>query len=92
MDELIGQFGVGFYSVFMVAESVRDISQSYNFDTQRVVCTCTELDYYSINSGERVDRGTSVIFRIKEDAKEFLQVSRLRDIIRKHSDFVTFPI
>ena len=92
LNEVIGQFGVGFYSVFMVADSVRVDLRSYLLDAQPAVWTCTGSDYYSIEQSDRSERGTTVIVQLKEDAKEYLQESRLREIIRTHSDFVAFPI
>lgn len=92
LNEVIGQFGVGFYSVFMVADSVQVISRSYKHKTQAASWSCTGSDYFTIEKSERSNRGTSVIVHLKDDAKEYLQESRLREIIRKHSDFVAFPI
>jgi molecular chaperone HtpG len=92
LSEVIGQFGVGFYSVFMVADSVQVTSRSYQLDAQPAVWTCKGADYFTIESGDRPERGTTVIIQLKEDAKDYIQEARLRDIVRKHSDFVAFPI
>jgi molecular chaperone HtpG len=92
LSEVIGQFGVGFYSVFMVADSIQVISRSYQPDAQAAIWTCTGSDYFTVEPAERKERGTSVIVHLKEDAKDYLQESKLREIIRKHSDFVAYPI
>lgn len=90
--DLIGQFGVGFYSVFMVAEWVRVVSRSYRKEAQAAAWFCTGADTFSVEPAEKAERGTDVIVKLKDDAKEFLQEARLREIVRKHSDFVPFPI
>ncbi|MFZ0531867.1 MAG: molecular chaperone HtpG, partial [Anaerolineales bacterium] len=92
ISEIIGQFGVGFYSAFMVAEWIRVISRSYLPGATAASWFCTGEDTYTIESAQKPDRGTTVIIKLKEDAKEFVQESRLRDVIKKHSDFVSFPI
>ncbi len=90
--DLIGQFGVGFYSVFMVAESVKVISRSYLPQAQAAEWTCTGEDTFTVEPAEKTERGTTIIVKLKEDAKEYAQENRLREIIRKHSDFVPHPI
>ena len=91
-SDLIGQFGVGFYSAFMVAEWIRVTSRSYHPDSQAASWFCTGADTYTVEPAEKPARGSSVVVKLKEDAKEFLQESRLREIIRLHSDFIPFPI
>ncbi len=91
-SELIGQFGVGFYSAFMVAEWIRVTSRSYQKETRPAAWFCTGADTYTIEPAERERRGSSVLIQLKEDAKVFAQESRLREIIRKHSDFIPYPI
>ena len=92
ISEIIGQFGVGFYSAFMVAESIRVISRSYLPEANAASWYCTGEDTFIIEPAQKTDRGTAVIIKLKEEAKEFAQESRLRDVIKKHSDFVSFPI
>ena len=92
LNEVIGQFGVGFYSVFMVADSIQVISRSYQPEAQAAIWTCTGSDYYTVEPATRTERGSTVIIHLKEDAKDYLQENRLNDIVRKHSDFVAFPI
>ena len=91
-QELIGQFGVGFYSVFMVADKVRVITRAANPDETAWVWESTGTDNYSIEPAEKDTRGTDVIITLKEDAKDYLQGWTLNSIIRKHSDYIAFPI
>lgn len=90
--EIIGQFGVGFYSVFMVADKVEVISRSYLPDAQAVRWVSTGTDSYEISPAEKQDRGTDVIIHLKEDAQEYAKSWRLESAIKKHSGFVSFPI
>ncbi|MCZ7551839.1 MAG: molecular chaperone HtpG [Anaerolineales bacterium] len=90
--DLIGQFGVGFYSAFMVAEWIRVTSRSYRLDASAASWYCTGADTYTIEPAERAQRGTTVVIKLKEEAAEFLEERRLSEIIRKHSDFVPYPI
>jgi molecular chaperone HtpG len=89
---LIGQFGVGFYSAFMVAESIQVTSRSFRPEAEAAAWTSSGNDTYTITPAEKDQRGTTVTIHLKEDAKEFTEEGRLREIIRKHSDFVPFPI
>jgi molecular chaperone HtpG len=92
LGDVIGQFGVGFYSAFMVAESIQVVSRSYQPEAQAVSWQSSGADTYSLEPAEKEARGTDVIVRLKDDALEFLEAHRLREIIRKHSDFIPFPI
>lgn len=92
ITDIIGQFGVGFYSAFMVAESIRVVSHSFHKDAPAAAWSSTGNDTFVIEPAEKTDRGTEVIIQLKEDAAEFSQEHRLREIIKKHSDFVAFPI
>ncbi len=91
-DDLIGQFGVGFYSVFMVAERVEVTSRSYLPDAEAATWISTGEEGYEIVAADKVDRGTEVLIFLREDAQEFASEWKLKDIIKRHSDFVTFPI
>jgi len=91
-QDVIGQFGVGFYSVFMVADKVRVISRSAQPDAQAYAWESSGTDAYTIEPAERETRGTDIIIHLKEDAKEYLQSWKLSDIIRRHSDYIAFPI
>jgi molecular chaperone HtpG len=92
ISELIGQFGVGFYSAFMVAELIKVTSRSFKEDAQAATWTCTGADTFTIEPAEREKRGTSVFIKLKSDAGEFAEEPRLREIIQRYSDFIPFPI
>ncbi|MBC7877715.1 MAG: molecular chaperone HtpG [Anaerolineales bacterium] len=91
-SQIIGQFGVGFYSVFMAAEWVRVTSRSYKPDAEAVTWYATGEDNYQIGKADMSERGTKVEIKLKEDAAEFAEEYRLKNIIHKHSDYIGFPI
>jgi molecular chaperone HtpG len=90
--DLIGQFGVGFYSVFMVADKVEVTSRSFQPDSQALTWISGGEDTYEIVPAEKAERGTEVLIHLREDAAEFASAWRLRQIIKRHSDYVAFPI
>ncbi|MGZ9166166.1 MAG: molecular chaperone HtpG [Anaerolineales bacterium] len=90
--QFIGQFGVGFYSVFMVAEWVRVTSRSYKPRAKAVSWYATGEDNYQVSPAEMAERGTKIEIKLKEDAAEFAEEQRLKNIIHKHSDYIGFPI
>lgn len=90
--DVIGQFGVGFYSVFMVADEVRVVSRSYQPDAEAVAWISDGGEDFRVESAEKADRGTEIHIKLKSDASEFAQSFKLREIVKKHSDFVSFPI
>jgi molecular chaperone HtpG len=92
LADIIGQFGVGFYSAFMVADWIRVISRSYQPDAEAAAWLASGEDTYILEEAERERRGTEVQIKIKEDAGEFLEESRLRQVIKRHSDFIHYPI
>lgn len=92
LEEIIGQFGVGFYSVFMVAEEVTVISRSYRPQDRAALWRSTGDSRFSLGEADKQDRGTEIRIRLKEDAAEFAQPWRLETIIKRHSDYVSFPI
>jgi molecular chaperone HtpG len=92
ISDIIGQFGVGFYSAFMVAESIQVVSRSYMPDSQAAIWTCTGEDTFTIQPADQESRGTTIILNLKADASEFCQEYRLQEIIRRHSEFISFPI
>jgi len=92
LAQVIGQFGVGFYSVFMVADSVRVISRSFKPEAEAVSWTATGEENYQVGAANKSERGTRVEIHLKEDAAEFVEDFRLRNIIHKHSDYIGFPI
>ncbi len=91
-QDVIGQFGVGFYSIFMVADKVRVVSRSHQNDASVFAWESTGGATFTIEPAEREARGTDIILYMKEDAKEFLSNWKLKDIVRRHSDYIAFPI
>ncbi|MFW9856327.1 MAG: molecular chaperone HtpG [Candidatus Thorarchaeota archaeon] len=89
---LIGQFGVGFYSSFIVSDEVVVRSRSYKEDAEGVEWKSQGTGEFTVSHYEKSDRGTEVILHLKEDANEFLNKFKLEGIIKKYSDFVGFPI
>ncbi|HAL17433.1 MAG TPA: molecular chaperone HtpG [Anaerolineaceae bacterium] len=92
ISDIIGQFGVGFYSAFMAAESIEVVSRSYHPGGTAARWVAQDEETFSIQPAEKADRGTIIVIHLKEDAQEFAQEDRLREIIRKHSDFIPHPI
>jgi len=91
---LIGQFGVGFYSAFLVADRITVISK-HNEDEKQWVWESSADASFSISEDPRgvtLGRGTRVVLHLKEDAHEFLAESKLKDILNKYSQFVNYPI
>ncbi len=91
-EEIIGQFGVGFYSVFMVAEEVTVTTRSYRPEAQAWSWTSRGDGTYTIAPADKADRGTVVTVKLKEDAAEFADEWRLEQIVRRHSNYISFPI
>ena len=90
--DIIGQFGVGFYSVFMVADEVRVTTRSYLPDARSWRWTLSGDSRFTVAPAEKDDRGTVVEIKLKEDATEFASAWRLEQIVKKHSNYVSFPI
>lgn len=88
---LIGQFGVGFYSAFMVADSVDVVTRKAG-EEQSWLWSSDGKGQFSIEPGERDECGTTVILHLKKDAKEFLEETRIRHIIKTYSDHIGFPV
>ncbi|MFY8216878.1 MAG: molecular chaperone HtpG [Chthoniobacterales bacterium] len=91
-DNLIGQFGVGFYSAFMVAESVSVFSHSWKADEPGHVWTSDGSGSYEIEEVEGQRRGTKVVVKLKADCGEFATASRVEGLLKRYSAFVAFPI
>ena len=91
-ENLIGQFGVGFYSVFMVAERVELITRSWEVDSQAWEWSSTGGGQYEIAPTTYNQRGTRVTVFLKEDAKEFCSKWKLESIIKKYSNYLPFPV
>jgi molecular chaperone HtpG len=90
--DIIGQFGVGFYSVFMVAEEVTVTSRSYRPDAEAALWHSAGEGTYTVGPATKTERGTTITIKLKEDAKDFAQFYRLRQVVKTHSDFGAFPI
>ncbi len=90
--DFIGQFGVGFYSIFMVADRVEVNTLSYLPDAAPVKWISDGSETYQVVEGDREVRGTDVVLYLKEDADEFLEEARLQQIITMHSNYIAFPI
>lgn len=88
---LIGQFGVGFYSAFMVADSVDVLTRKAGEETSWQWSSDGKGEF-TIEPGERGACGTTVVLHMKKDAKEFLEESRVRHIIKTYSDHISFPV
>jgi len=93
VTNIIGKFGVGFYSVFMVAEEVIIKTKSFKKDEPAVEWRSSGTGEYEIKQiDEPMTRGTIIEIHLKEDAKEFAEKYKLQNVIQKHSNFITFPI
>jgi molecular chaperone HtpG len=90
--ELIGQFGVGFYSSFMVADRVAVVSRSVHKDAQAVRWESDGAGTFTTAPAEKASRGTEVILHLREDAKEFFSPWKLREIVKRYSDYIEHPI
>ncbi|HXB00860.1 MAG TPA: molecular chaperone HtpG [Steroidobacteraceae bacterium] len=88
--QLIGQFGVGFYSAFIVADKVTVLSK--RADAPAVRWESDGEGQYQIQASDKADRGTEVILHLREEDKEFLEAGRLRQLVRKYSDHLSIPI
>ncbi|MCH7826826.1 MAG: ATP-binding protein, partial [Bacteroidetes bacterium] len=92
-NNIIGKFGIGFYSVFMVAEEVVIKTRSFRKEDAPVEWTSNGLGTYQIKEiDEKIKRGTSIEIHLKDDAKEFAEKYRLESVIKKYSNFIQFPI
>lgn len=92
-NNIIGKFGVGFYSVFMVAEEVEIKSKSYIKDAKPIYWKSDGTGSYTVQELDAdMKRGTEIKIKLREDAKEFAEKYRLESTIKNHSNFITFPI
>ncbi len=90
--DVIGQFGVGFYSAFMVADRITIESLSYKKDSTAVQWQSDGVAEYSIGTSDKTDRGTTITLHLNENAEEFLDEYKLRGIVKKHSNYIPYPI
>ena len=91
-NAIIGHFGLGFYSAFMVSEKVEIVTKSYKDGAQAVRWTCDGSPEFTIEDAEREDRGTDIILHIADDCKEFLEKQRIESLLQKYCKFMAVPI
>jgi molecular chaperone HtpG len=89
---LIGQFGLGFYSAFMVSDKVEVVSRSFRENVPAVKWTCDGSPEYSIEETQRDERGTDVILHIDKESKEFLEEQRIESLLRKYCSFLPVTV
>jgi len=89
---LIGQFGVGFYSAFMVADKVTLYTRSYQMEGECFIWESDGVGSYTITEGENLNRGTMMVLHLKEDAYDFAKEETVQRIIKQYSSFVPYPI
>lgn len=90
--KIIGNFGLGFYSAYMVAKNVEIITKSYKGDSEAVRWECDGSTEFTLSSAEKADRGSDIILHIAEDSEEFLDDYRLRGILEKYGKFLPIQI
>ena len=91
-NAIIGHFGLGFYSAFMVAKKVEIVTKSYKEGAQAVKWTCDGSPEFTIENVEKEDRGTDIILYIDDDCKEFLEESRISSLLKKYCSFLPIPV
>lgn len=91
-NQIIGQFGLGFYSAFMVSERVDIQSRSYKKNTAGVEWSCDGSTEFTLDKLDRKDRGTDIILHVDEDSDEFLENERLAGILNKYCKFLPIPV
>jgi len=91
-NNIIGHFGLGFYSSFMVSKKVEIITRSYQEGAKAVKWSCDGSPAYEIDEAEKEDRGTDIILYIDDDCKEFLDKSKLEQLLNKYCKFLAVPV
>jgi len=91
-NQVIGHFGLGFYSSFMVADKVEINSLSYQADAAAAHWSCDGSTSYELGEGSKAERGTEIVLHLEEEEKEFLDPVRLREILKRYCNFLPVPI
>ena len=91
-NAIIGHFGLGFYSAFMVAKKVEIITKSWKDDAKAVKWTCDGSPEFTLEEVEKQERGTDIVLYIDDDCKEFLEENRLSSLLKKYCSFLPVPI
>ena len=91
-NAIIGHFGLGFYSAFMVSDRVEIVTRSYQEGATAVKWSCDGSPAYEIEETEKADRGSDIILHISDDCKEFLEKQRIQDLLNKYCKFMSVPI
>ena len=91
-NTIIGHFGLGFYSSFMVSDKVDIITKSYKDDAQAVKWTCDGSPEYNIEPAEKAERGTDIVLHISDDCKEFLEEQKITELLNKYCKFMAVPV
>lgn len=89
---IIGHFGLGFYSAFMVADKVEIISKSFKENTEAIHWTCDGSPNYSLEKSDKKERGTEIILHVSDDSKDFLEDSKIEGLLVKYNKFMPIPI
>ena len=91
-NAIIGHFGLGFYSSFMVASKVEIVTKSYQEGAKAVKWSCDGSPVFEIEDAEKAERGSDIILHIADDCKEFLQKSKIEDLLNKYCKFMAVPV
>ena len=89
---IIGHFGLGFYSSFMVAKKVEIITKSYREGSKAVKWSCDGSPEYTLEDADKADRGSDIVLYIDDDCKEFLQKSKIEELLNKYCKFMAVPV
>jgi molecular chaperone HtpG len=91
-NNIIGHFGLGFYSSFMVSEKVEIYTKSYKEDSKGVRWECDGSPEYTLEETEKAERGTSIVLYLNSESKEFLEDHRVRTVLEKFCKFLPVPV
>lgn len=91
-NAIIGHFGLGFYSSFMVSDKVEIITRSFKEDAKAMHWTCDGSPEFTLEEAEKADRGTDIVLHISDDCKEFLEKTRITALLNKYCKFMAVPV